>query len=358
MWINKPFFKYATGIILTILIIVLLGKIEYVFRPIQNIIAAVFFPILLAGLLYYILRPVVQFLSKFIPKTLSISLVFLIIFSAIGYGSYFGSPVLVDQFQKLSDQFPGKVKELSEQSEDVEHVIEKNDFGMVNIKTLKENSVTYFKNFSDKIMVNINTIFTTVTSVLTVIVITPFILFYFLKDGEKLRPFLLKFIPKEVEAEGNTILKDVDKTLSTYIIGQFIVSIVIGVLLYIGYLIIGLDYALVFALIAMVFTIVPFLGPLISVLPAIFIALQTDVGLAIKVTVVFIVVQQIEGHLITPNIMGKRLNIHPLTIILLLLVASSIYGFIGMLIAIPVYSVLKTTIGNFRKFYRLRKKRT
>lgn len=353
MWINKPFFKYATGIILTILIIVLLGKIEYLLTPIQKIIAAVFFPIILAGLLYYILRPIVRFLSNYIPKTVSILLVFLIIFSVIGVGSYFGSPILVDQFQKLSDNFPSKVKELSEQSEDV---IEDNDFGMVNAKSLKENALTYLNNFSEKIIKNINTILTTVTTVITVLVITPFILFYFLKDGEKLRPFLLKYIPNEMEVEGNTILKDVDKTLSTYIIGQFIVSIVIGTLLFIGYLIIGLDYALVLALLAMVFTVVPFLGPLISVLPAIFIALQTDFSLAVKVVIVFIIVQQVEGHLITPNIMGKRLNIHPLTIILLLLVASSIYGFIGMLIAIPVYSVVKTIISNFIKFYKLRKK--
>ncbi|MFS0812636.1 AI-2E family transporter [Peribacillus phoenicis] len=163
-------------------------------------------------------------------------------------------------------------------------------------------------------------------------------------------------MPTDVESEGNTILKDVDKTLSTYIIGQFIISIVIGTLMYIGYLIIGLDYALVLALFAMIFTVVPFLGPLISIIPALFIALQQDIGLAVKVLIVLTVVQQVEGHLVTPNIMGKRLNIHPLTIILLLLAAGSIYGFIGILIAIPTYSVVKTIIGNFRKFYNLRKR--
>lgn len=227
---------------------------------------------------------------------------------------------------------------------------------MINTEALKENAGKHLKDYSEKLLVNVSTVFTTITSVLTVLVITPFILFYFLKDGEKLRPFLLKYIPSDVESEGNTILKDVDKTLSTYIIGQFIVSLVIGTLMYIGYLIIDLDYALVLALLAMIFTVVPFLGPLISIIPALFIALQQDVGMAVKVIIVLTVVQQVEGHLVTPNIMGKRLNIHPLTIILLLLAAGSIYGFIGILIAIPTYSVVKTIIGNFRKFHRLRKK--
>ncbi|MGE7646399.1 AI-2E family transporter [Peribacillus frigoritolerans] len=356
MWINKPFFKYACAIILIILIIFLLGKIDYVLLPLQKIIAAMFFPIIVAGLLYYILRPVVNLLTEFIPRSASIFTVFLIIFSMIGMVGYFGSPVIVDQFQKLSENLPSKVKEFSKESEVMEVMIEKNDFGMVNIEELKEKAVRHLKDYSEKLIVNVNTILSTITSVLTVLVITPFILFYFLKDGDKLRPFLLKYIPNDVESEGNTILKDVDKALSTYIIGQFIISIVIGTLMYVGYLIIGLDYALVLALFAMIFTVVPFLGPLISIIPALFIALQQDIGLAVKVLIVLIVVQQVEGHLVTPNIMGKRLNIHPLTIILLLLAAGSIYGFIGILIAIPTYSVVKTIIGNFRKFHRLRKR--
>lgn len=145
-------------------------------------------------------------------------------------GSYFGSPVVMDQFQKLSANLPSKVKEFSKESE---VMIEQNDFGMVNIKDLKANGISNFKNYSEKLIENVNTIFSAITSVLTVLVITLFILFYFLKDGDKLRPFLLKYIPTEVEPEGNPILKDVDKTLSTYIIGQFIVSIVIGAFMYV-----------------------------------------------------------------------------------------------------------------------------
>jgi len=72
---------------------------------------------------------------------------------------------------------------------------------------------------------------------------------------------------------------------------------------------------------------------------------------------VLLVVQQLEGNLVTPNIMGSRLSIHPLTIILLLLIAAALYGFVGILIAIPLYAVLKTVVHNLRLFIRLRKKR-
>jgi predicted PurR-regulated permease PerM len=104
--------------------------------------------------------------------------------------------------------------------------------------------------------------------------------------------------------------------------------------------------------------IVPFLGPLIGIIPAVFVALMSgEPFMAVKVLVVLLVVQQLEGNLVTPNIMGNRLNIHPLTIILLLLIAAALYGFIGILIAIPLYAVLKTLLHNVRLFNRLRKKR-
>ena len=79
--------------------------------------------------------------------------------------------------------------------------------------------------------------------------------------------------------------------------------------------------------------------------------------MALKVILVLLVVQQLEGNLVTPNIMGNRLNIHPLTIILLLMIAGALYGFVGILIAIPTYAVVKTLVHNFRLFNRLRKKR-
>lgn len=314
-------------------------------------VATIFFPILIAGLLYYIVRPLVRLLSRFLPKTISILAVFSAAFALIFLAVHFTGPAFSKQIQNISKQFPDKVKELSSKSEET---IKENDFGMVkNSEQIEEKALYYFQSLSSKIGENLMPIFSTITSIATVLIIVPFILFYFLKDDHKLRPFLLKYIPEEVETEGNIILKDVDKTLSAYIVGQFTIALVDGVLMYIGYMIIGLDYAIILALFAMCLTVVPFLGPFIGIIPALFVALQQEPMMAVKVLIVLVVVQQLEGNFVTPHVMGKRLNIHPLTIIFLLLVASAIYGFIGILIAIPLYSVIKTLIKNFRRFYQL-----
>ena len=352
MWINKPFYKYATAAILILIIIYLLGKIDYFIWPFQKLVITIFFPILIAGLLYYILRPVVHFLSKYIPLTLSILLIYAV-FGGMLYGAgHFLGPVVVSQGGELIDKIPERVETITSQSKDAINESSASDFISVDKMTqyAKEYADTFPRLLSDHAV----TIFSTVTSIFTVLLVVPFIVFYFLKDGHKLKPFLLKYIPSNVEAEGNRILMDVDKTLSTYIIGQFIIAIVDGTLMYIGYLIIGLENALILAIFATLLIIVPFLGPFLGTIPAIISGLLVSPFTALKVLILLVIVQQLEGHLVTPQVMGKRLNIHPLTVILLLLVAGSLYGFIGILIAIPTYSVIKVIVQNFIKFYKLR----
>ncbi|PLR82513.1 AI-2E family transporter [Bacillus canaveralius] len=349
MWIRQPFFKYGAAVLLALLIIFMFGKIDYFIWPFQKTIATIFFPILISGLLYYILRPVVRSLSKHIHKTVSIALVYLCIIG-IGYAFvYFAGAIIGEQVQQFSEQFPEKLKDFSEESKEI---VEENNFGMFSADDIEQRALKYLSSMTR----NIATLISTITSVATVLVIVPFIVFYFLKDDDKLIPFLLRFIPDDVKHEGERILKDVDKTLFTYITGQFLIAFTDGVLMYIGYLIIGLDYALILALFAMFLTVVPFLGPLIGVIPALCVGLLNDPFMALKIIIVLIIVQQLEGNLVTPQVMGNRLNLHPLTVITLLLVAGSIYGFIGILIAIPLYSVVKVIVKDFWRFYNLRQR--
>ncbi|MGL6144926.1 MAG: AI-2E family transporter, partial [Macrococcoides caseolyticum] len=114
-----------------------------------------------------------------------------------------------------------------------------------------------------------------------------------------------------------------------------------------GYLVIGLDYAVILAMWGMITNLIPFLGPYMAVIPAIIIALIQDPVMAIYVIIIMFVAQQLEGNVITPNIMGKTLNMHPLTIITVILAAGNLGGFFAILVAVPTYAVLKTIVRNF-----------
>ncbi|WP_455663297.1 AI-2E family transporter [Pradoshia sp.] len=351
MWVNKPFFKYASGLILILLIIFLFGKIDYFIWPFQKFIITLFFPILIAGLVYYILRPIAHWLSRYMPLAISILLIYLL-FGVLGYFTLkTAGPMVISQVSHLMDIVPDRAEALADTSRTI---LEERSPDFLSVEKIKDYAMDYLDEFPQKISTNAVTIFSTITSILTTIVIVPFIVFYFLKDGHKLKPYLLRHIPQSVETEGSRILADVDKTLSTYIVGQFIIAVADGAMMYIGYLIIGLENALVFAIFATLLTVIPFLGPFIGIIPALISSLLISPFMALKVLILMIIVQQVEGHLITPQVMGKRLDIHPLTVIFLLLVAGSLYGFIGILIAIPAYSVIKVIVNNFIRFYKLR----
>ena len=280
MWINKPFYKYATASILILIIIYLLGKIDYFIWPFQKLIITIFFPILIAGLLYYILRPVVHFLSKYIPITFSILLIYAVTAGA-GYAAiHFLGPVIVTQGEELIKKVPEKVESITSQSKDALNKSSASDY--LSEEKISQYANEYAESFPRLLSDHAVTIFSTVTSIVTVLLVVPFIVFYFLKDGHKLRPFLLKHIPHNVEAEGNRILKDVDKTLSSYIVGQFTIAIVDGVLMYIGYVIIGLENALILAIFATLLIVVPFLGPFLGTIPAIISGLLVSPLTALK----------------------------------------------------------------------------
>ena len=122
----------------------------------------------------------------------------------------------------------------------------------------------------------------------------------------------------------------------------------------IGYFIIGQPLAIVLGLIAGITNMIPYIGPYIGIAPALLVALTVAPEKIIWVIVVVIVVQQIDGNIIYPNIIGKTLNIHPLTIIILLLAAGNIAGIAGMILCIPFYAVVKTIANYFFSIWKLR----
>ncbi|UOQ92090.1 AI-2E family transporter [Halobacillus shinanisalinarum] len=351
MWINHPFFKYITGTILILICIYFLEKLNF-FVPVTTLMGTLFYPILIAGFLYYLLKPFVRMVSKvkFVPDVGAILIVFAVIAGLLFVSIRF----LADTIQKQLTNITNLPQELKGTAQETQKAIEKNDIGMLSTGQIRQKATSFLGDITQLMSDHITEIVTTLAGATTVLVIVPFVLFYFLKDGDRFVPFLLRFIPAENEGEGRKVLRNIDETLAAYIIGQITVAVVDGILMYIGYLIIGLDYALVLGIFVALTAVVPFFGPIIGAIPAIVVAMTQDPMMALYVLIILVVVQQLEGNLVAPVVLGNRLKVHPLTIILLLIVAAALYGFIGMVIAIPLYSSLKVTLKNLYQFYRLR----
>jgi predicted PurR-regulated permease PerM len=358
MWYEHKFFKYALGLLLILLNIYLLGKIDYFLIPFRNILAAIFLPILISILLYYLLRPLHRLLIRVkVPSVVSILIIFLILLALIAFISGSTGYMVATQVRELVGELPKYIDKATLTTVDFFNS-GRLDFiaDYVPVENINQQVSGTLEKIIPFLTQSVVGSISAVANFATVLVIVPFILFYFLKDDKLFFSNLQGLVPEKHKASAVEIIEDVDKTLSVYIIGQAIVAITIGTLLYIAYLILGLDYALILALFAMITAFIPILGAFLGAIPAVLIGLTVNPIMALKVVIVIIIAQQLEGNLISPNIMGKRMNIHPLTFIIVLLAAASVAGFIGMLIAVPFYAVIKVLIKNFRKIYLLRKK--
>jgi len=178
-------------------------------------------------------------------------------------------------------------------------------------------------------------------------ILVPFILFYVLKDDRKFYGTFISIMPKNYRNNIDKAMREIDEVLSIYISSQLMVSFILGVLMYIGYLIIGLPNALIMAFFAMITNIIPFIGPFLGALPAVLIALTIDWKMILKVIVLAIIVQQAEGDLITPKIVGNKLKLHPLAVIFIILISVQLFGIFGAFIGVPLYLILSILVKTF-----------
>ncbi len=353
---------FAWGVCtLLILLIVLLGReVSFIFKPIVVLVQTLFLPIFLSGVFYYLLSPLVQFLYKHrVPKGLSVLLIYLLFGGGITLAIILLGPVLYKQFLGLVEDVPNLINAIRSWLIDFQDTTLFKRFQGIETFSFEELAAR-FSEYIGTIIASIGTNITWfigfITNLMMTLFLVPFILFYMLKGDSNLLDLTVRMIPEQHHGEARSIIKDMNETLGQYIQGQMIISLCVGILIYIGLLIIGLEYALVLAFIAMLTNIVPFIGPIIGTIPALVLALMHSPWMALKVLIVIIVVQQLESLFISPRIMSKKLSIHPITIILLIIFAGRLAGFLGIILAIPTYAILKVVVIHVNKLLKLRKR--
>lgn len=322
-------------------------KVKTIFSPFVIVGQAIFMPLLIGGVLFYLTRPLQKLLESWkFPRWASILSIFVVI-GLIGWGFYaLVGPPLAKQVNTLVENIPGIVKEVEDFTK---YTLSQKD-KLPELPESIQKAVASATSRIDTIAVTAGTLLIkfiqNVFQGVFLLVLVPFFLVYMLKDHEKFSPFIAKFFKGEKKNWIRKTLADIDDTLRAYIQGQLFVSFLVGVMLFIGYFAIDLQYSLLLALFGMMMNVIPFLGPYIALVPAIIIALIQEPKMAIYVAIVMLVSQQIESNFITPNVMGKSLDIHPLTVITIILAAGNIAGLWGIILGVPTYAVVKSILKN------------
>ncbi|MBM7646401.1 putative PurR-regulated permease PerM [Scopulibacillus daqui] len=356
--LNNKFVVYTIIIFIISITIFSLSEITFILKPVIIFIETVFLPVLLAGVCFYLFNPIIDFLEKLrIPRILSILLLYIAIIGIIAFIIGSVIPPLKEQIQSLIKSIPY----LSHEIQGIIHkvtqskIIHKAGSSLnTDISKITKDISEYLSKYAASFSKGIVTFVGTITEVILSIIVLPFLLFYLLKDGKKLPDYIVNFLPNQTHQEAKKILSDMSHALSAYIRGQIFVAVCVGILLFIGYSIIGLNYALLLAVIAMVTNVVPYLGPFIAILPAAVLAIVTSPLMILKLAIVWVVVHLLEGKVISPQIMGRSLHIHPITVIFVILTAGNLFGIVGIILAVPGYAVLKVIVTHLYRFIRLR----
>jgi len=363
---GKNLFFTLIVLLLLACVIFMFQKVSFIFTPLKVLFEVVILPGVLAIIGYYLLRPILGLFERWrIPRVWGIFLLYIILIGITTLLVVLVYPFLRDQFTNLAQEFPGYFMAFTQNIAEFLNNARLNEYldkVNLNYDSMVENFTTDMvetvkdtaANLAQGVASGITGFVSALTGIVLSLVTVPFILFYLLKDGKKLPSFIIKICPPRMRKEVTEILHDMDKQISSYIQGQILVSMCIGAMVTIGFLIIGMKYALLLGFLAMITSVVPYLGPVIAITPAVIIALVTSPFMLIKLAIVWTVVQLIEGKFISPQIMGKSLSIHPITIIFVLLTAGSLFGVPGVVLGIPGYAILKVLVTHLFKLYKQR----
>lgn len=266
------------------------------------------------------LRPMVNFfVGMKVPKAISIVFTYIIIVAFVA-GILIGIvPPVIEESTKLIVTLPPLVAEA---------------FKIINIdQSILQSELSAFSRNVFSLTI---TLFDNFLTIIFLLVVT----FYLLMERDNLEKRVAAlFIGNEDRTR--KLLKKIEEKLGAWLRGQLFLSLIIGVVSYIGLFLLNIPYALPLALFAGIMEVIPVIGPIVSSLPAILIALTISPVLGMGVAVMFFVIQQLENNLIVPQVMKRAVGLNPLVVILAIAVGSRLLGFAGALLAVPIAVVLQ-----------------
>lgn len=354
---NRLLYWTIEALLLSILILVL-SSLSFIFEPIGIFVRTIFIPIIAAGFLYYLLHPAVVFLEKRFKfkHMMAVILTFVVFLIVIASVFIAFVPQLIEQISNLLGTLPNFANSVrkningwlrSTWFKQLGWQIRSNDF--------QQQISKYSSTFLRVSLSSLGNALSFLTTFTINIITIPIMLFYMLADGDRFVPFMNRFIFPKRAKEVNDLAARMNNTIGRYIGGQFIEALFVMICITIGYLIIHQPFAPLLGLFAGLCVLIPYVGPYIGMVPSLLIAITISTQQVLAVVVVVVIVSQLDGNLIYPNVIGRNLKIHPMTIIIILLSAGNIWGLPGMILGVPTYAIIRTIVIFVYNIYQLKK---
>jgi len=305
------------------------------------IVRGILVSFLLAGVLVYLFNPLVDRLeSRGCGRTGAILLVYLATAIIAAGVLLYGIPRGVNQLDRLVVAIPAYTGQVQEISRSIEARYSR--AGLPGeMKRIIDERISWVEARALSLVNRAISGMLSLMGQLFAIVLAPVLAFYLLRDFSRFKEDFYSVIPHRWQNDVVILAGEINMVLDSYIRGYLLVCLIVGVLTGTAMFFLGVEFAFILGVFAGLTEIIPYFGPFIGSLPAVLLALLTSKWLALKVIVVFLVIQQLEGSVISPKILGDRVGLHPLAVILALLVAGELFGLPGMLLAVPSAAIIK-----------------
>jgi len=256
-------------------------------------------------------------------------------------------PLFVSETKQLIQNIPDYIiliqkwffeidsKLLNKLNIDIKEILNANS---INIEGISKQTLSIFLNIVKSISSNI-----------LYYLLIPIISFYILRDWKRLVMWIKWLLPEKYRKEGLYIFVDINRVLHQYIRGQLLDAFIVGLLSFVGFSLLSVRYAALLGVITGIGNLIPYFGPIFSSIPAVIIALSDSYIKAILVVIFLVLLQQVDSFIISPRVIGSKVGLHPLTIIIVIILANKIFGFIAMFFAIPIAAVIKIIFINIMK---------
>lgn len=292
----------------------------------------------------YFLDPLVDRMELVrMPRWLGTMLALLLFFSFFVLLLILLVPLLHDQAVRLGEKLPGYLDILYERlgplvAELQRRLADKPDSGMSDII----GSSGAMLKWAAGVVGNVLSGGAAVANIVSLILITPIVAFYLLRDWDRIVERVDSWLPREQAPTIRHLARQIDETLSGFVRGQAMVCLLLGLFYAIGLTLVGLDFGLVIGLFAGVISFIPFVGSIVGGIASIGLALVQfgDLTWVVAVAAIFVVGQAIEGNFLTPNLVGDKVGLHPVWVMFALLAGGALFGFVGVLVAVPVAAVV------------------
>ncbi len=322
-------------------------------------------------------RPTTRFLEERIKigkfqigatAAAAITLVFFLLIAVLVVALFV--PMMIDQLDNFSTiDYRRVVASFDEPIASINSLLERIDSPTISLTQLEEQIRNAFANWFklQDVGKTLNNLFSTLGSVFVSIFAVIFIAFFFLKDKDLFTEAILAAAPSQYETETTNIINSISRLLTRYFAGIALQITIITTFVTIALSLLGIKYALLIGFFAAIINLVPYLGPIIGAVFGIFIAISSNLEvdfytvllpLIIKIGIVFLAVQMVDNFFLQPYIFSTSVLAHPLEIFIVILMGSQVAGIMGMVLAVPVYTVLRVVAKSYLSEFKIVQKWT